>query len=76
MRLAGNELANLKRKTVNTMVTSEETAGHGSTRLCLSTHVINTSSYSQHVVKKHLSLSVWSQRNEWGLVSKEAGKGH
>lgn len=63
-RLVGNTLANLKRKRGSTMVTSEETAGHGGTRLCLSTHVINTCSYSQGVVKKHLSLSIWSQGDE------------
>lgn len=62
VRLVGNTLANLKRNRGNTMVTSEETAGHGGSRLCLSTHVINTCSYSQHVVKQCLSLSIWSQR--------------
>lgn len=69
--LVGNTLANLKRNRGNTMVTSEETAGGGGTRLWLSTHVFNTCSYSQHVVKRRLSLSVWSQRDEQGLVSKE-----
>lgn len=64
VRLVGNTLANLKRKRGSTMVTSEETAGHGGTRLCLSTRVINTRSYSQRVVKKRLSLSIWSQRDE------------